>query len=62
MIRLINNANYNAHTDPLFAKLEQLKFKDLYCYSCIKMAADIIMKPFLSPSPFWTFSLNKKTL
>ena len=29
-IRLIANGKYNAHTDPLFKKLNILKFKDLF--------------------------------
>jgi hypothetical protein len=41
-IRLICDANYNAHTDPLFYKLEQLKFEELYTLSCAKLAKGIL--------------------
>ena len=35
-IRVVNNAKYNAHTDPLFKKNNLLKFPDLYKVACIK--------------------------
>ena len=35
-VRLIVNAKYNAHTDPIFRKLDMLKMKDIYMWSCAK--------------------------
>jgi hypothetical protein len=49
-IRLICDANYNAHTDPLFYKLEQLKFEDMYSLNCVKLAKCTIDERRVPPS------------
>ena len=37
-IRIISNASYRAHTDPLFYNLKVLKLKDMYLYNlCVYM-------------------------
>ena len=43
-IRLVSQSSYNAHTDPLFAELNVLKFPDLHEYACTKLALKIIDK------------------
>ena len=35
-VRLVSNVNYRAHTEPLFSKLELLKFDDLFQYNVCK--------------------------
>ena len=37
-IRVVNNAKYNSHCDPLFANSERLKLCDIYKLACIKRA------------------------
>ena len=37
VIRLITNSKYNAHTEPLFKKLNTLKLNDLFKYNCCKL-------------------------
>ena len=39
-IRIINNAPYNGHTEPLFKKSRILKLYDLYEYQCIMFMFD----------------------
>ena len=41
-IRIVTNSRYNTHTDPLFAKTEQLTLKDLYTHHCIELAYNIL--------------------
>ena len=43
-IRMATNANYNAHTELLFFKLNTLKFTDLHELACSKLAFSIIDK------------------
>ena len=35
-IRIICNAKYNAHTDPLFKELKMLKLNDMFQLQCLK--------------------------
>jgi len=41
-IRIINNAPYNGHTEPLFKKSRILKLYDLYEYQCIMFMFDYL--------------------
>ena len=47
-IRIINNAKYNAHTDPLFKNSKILKLKDMFSLACLKF----IYKYFERSLPF----------
>ena len=44
-LRIITNAKYNAHTEPLFKKINLLKIKDIFDMQCMK---------------FWYKFVNKK--
>ena len=41
-VRVINNARYNSHTDPLFKASGILKLNDLYEYQCLMFMFDYI--------------------
>ena len=43
-IRIINNAGYNNHTDPLFKNCEILKLSDMYQYHVYLFMDDFISK------------------
>jgi hypothetical protein len=43
-IRALTHSHYNAHTDPIFGSLKQLKLKDIYGLNCAKLSHDIIKK------------------
>ena len=41
-IRIVNGANYNAHTEPLFKKCNQLKVFDLHEFSVVMFMYDYV--------------------
>ena len=43
-IRMIENANYNSHTDPLFSKLGILKFEDILTTNVCEFVAKFFKK------------------
>ena len=56
-IRIINKAQYNSHTEPLFKKSKILKVKDLFEYHVIQFMNDFLMRKL--PSSFdKTYRLN----
>ena len=62
-IRLISNAHFNAHTEPLFKKWEILKFEDLYKSTQIEFMQSLILEK-LPPSfeGIWQFvGTNKRS-
>ena len=62
-IRLISEANFNAHTDPLFKESEILKFEDLYEFSQIEfMYLYLNDKLPLSFDGVWSKIRENKTL
>ena len=62
-IRLISNAHFNAHTEPLFKKWEILKFEDLYKSTQVEFMQSLILEK-LPPSfeGIWQFvGTNKRS-
>ena len=41
-IRIITGSKYNSHTTPLFAKINSLKFEDLYILRCAELAMRVV--------------------
>ena len=57
-IRILTNANYNAHTDPIFKELNILKLKDMYSLSACKLMYQHIHN--MLPTPLQNmFTLNR---
>ena len=46
-IRIINKAQYNSHTEPLFKKSKILKVKDMFEYQVIQFMNDFVMRKLL---------------
>jgi hypothetical protein len=38
-LRMVCGANYNAHTDPLFEKIDSQKFDDLVNFNLVKLGS-----------------------
>ena len=53
VVRTISKSKYNAHTDPIFKKLNILKVADIHKSTCLKFYYKFQNK--LLPSPFLTF-------
>jgi hypothetical protein len=60
-LRIINNANYNGHTDPLFKASRILKLNDLYEHQALMFIFDYITNK-LPPSFAGTFQFNRDNL
>ena len=49
-VRIITNSKYNAHTDPIFKKLNLLKIEDIFHVSCLSLYYSI-HRPDVKPAP-----------